>query len=1312
MHNLVPQFILNQLNTANQRGSFTAVGLFVDVSGFTQLMETLMQHGQHGAEVMASVMLGIFEPLVKVVFEQGGFVGNFAGDAFTAYFPIETPEKEQQIAQQAITAAWQAQQHLLQNPTSHTPYGDFQMSAKFGLALGEAQWGILSDEAQERATFYFRGTAVDGCALAEKQCTPGDVVLDAALAATLAEAVSLLPRNDFFVLNGRPQTITPAQPIPKIQLDMPLMSRFFPPDLITQPLQGEFRQIVNVFISLPAVENEAEIAPFMQTVFALQAQFGSVTSRLDFGDKGCTLLLFWGAPIAHETDIERALSFVMALREQSDLPIRAGVTYRVAHAGFIGSPLHEEFTCYGSGVNLAARFMMKAPVGEIWLDTAVFNRAQHQFNLQFVDNLPFKGFAGEQAVYRLVGRQRGMAPIFSGQMLGRERELAQLQEFIRPLADGRFAGGLRVEGDAGIGKSRLLHTFFDTLLETFGSHQIFLCQTDQILRQSLNPMRYWLNRYFNQSTQQSDAENKENFDQKLLEIIALTEAENLANELARTRSFLGALVDLHWPDSLYEQLEPQGRFENTLIGLSTLLRAESLQKPTLLVVEDVHWLDDDTRHFLQQLWQTVTAVPDLHYPLAILATSRPEQHEEAETSNFQWQTLPLGQLTPEEVNQLAASLLGGAASPALQTVLVNRGEGNPFFTEQIVCYLQEQNLLEETEEGWAVTAVQETVLPQDVHALLVARLDRLTAKVKNGVQHAAILGREFEVRLLAHMLQDDANFDTILSEAEQAIIWAAISELRYLFRHALVRDAAYKMQLRARRQSLHQLAVAALETLYAQDLTPHFGELAYHAEQADLAEKARDYLHKAGDVAREAYQNNEALDYYGRSLSLTTNIDFETRFALRLAREDVYHLLGQREAQQSEIEKLATLAAALNNTPKQAEVYLRQGRFAHVIGEHSETVTASRAAIELAQKVDDFQRCADGHTNWCRAFLWQGKYNEAKNHAKKALSYLKQTDDPKGEEIILIYLGRIGMQQGDYINAENYYQTGLRIAQEDGNREFKASVLNNIGLLFSHQQKYIAAKGNFERALKLYQEIGSREGEGTALNNLGIIAYVLGLYEEAYLHYEQSLFISREVGVQQDEAIALNNLGEVLTKQQKHDEAQIYFNQALQIERETGARYLEAHTVTMLGFTLLELGLATKAEIAFLKALSLRTDLGQPHLTTLPQVGLACVSYAMGNRESISAKLNTILEHLNTTNLDGLEDPFNTFWICYRLLAYLEDERATSLLQKAHSLLLEQGAKIPDQISRHSFLYNVPEHRLISETAARLSNQSIRQLDK
>src|SRR5690606_27281839 len=133
------------------------------------------------------------------------------------------------------------------------------------------------------------------------------------------------------------------------------------------------------------------------------------------------------------------------------------------------------------------------------------------------------------------------------------------------------------------GKSHFVHHFLETS-DVIDAADIFLCQTDEILRQSLNPFRYWLRDYFDQSPEQGEAINRQHFDHILDRLIQLTLDDTLRDTLARGRSFLGALVDLRWPESLYDRLEPQLRFENTLVALKTLIKAESQQQPVLIVL--------------------------------------------------------------------------------------------------------------------------------------------------------------------------------------------------------------------------------------------------------------------------------------------------------------------------------------------------------------------------------------------------------------------------------------------------------------------------------------------------------------------------------------------------------------------------------------------------------------------------------------------------------------------------------------------------------------------------------------------------------
>ena len=127
-------------------------------------------------------------------------------------------------------------------------------------------------------------------------------------------------------------------------------------------------------------------------MFTLQDRYGGLFSRVDIGDKGTNLLMFWGAPVAQENDVERALNLFLELLKETKVSMKAGVTYRLAYAGYVGGELQEEYTCYGWGVNLSARLMSAAAPGEIWADEEIARRAERRFSFQHVGQQKFKGF--------------------------------------------------------------------------------------------------------------------------------------------------------------------------------------------------------------------------------------------------------------------------------------------------------------------------------------------------------------------------------------------------------------------------------------------------------------------------------------------------------------------------------------------------------------------------------------------------------------------------------------------------------------------------------------------------------------------------------------------------------------------------------------------------------------------------------------------------------------------------------------------------------------------------------------------------------
>jgi class 3 adenylate cyclase/tetratricopeptide (TPR) repeat protein len=1295
MHPIVDNFILERYKSGQTQGDFPAVVMFVDVSGFSALTDALMTHGQHGAEILAAVMRLVLKPLIHCVYAQGGFVATQAGDAFTALFPIEDSGI---TAERALAAATSIQEWVVEHPHHQTPYGEFSISVKAGLSLGPIHWGIISSADGSRATYYFQGDALDSCSEAEHCAGPGDVIIDARLQEVLDGKVRTQTQSTYYRVISVEADLPIPQAVNAPPADLSLLSRFIPGELLTQPQTGEFRMVVFLFIHLPSVRTEGQLNIFMQTLFDLQDHYGGLLNRLDFGDKGAHLLLFWGAPAAFENDVDRCLSFTLDLQARTSIPISAGVTYQLAHAGFIGSDLHEEYTCYGRGANLAARFMSAASRGEIWLDDASAKNAGRWFEVEFAGEQAFKGFSEKQRVYHLLERKEQSQFFFKGELVGRQDELIQMVEFIQPVFDRQYAGALVVLGDPGIGKSRLVYEFQNSAL--FRERQVLwaLCQVDEILRQSLNPFRYWLKHFFEQSVDHSESRNKRNFNRVLDDLVENTADKELASDLDRTRSFLGGLLALHWPDSLYEQLDPQSRYESTFNALIALYKALSLQRPLILVIEDTQWLDADSQAFLPALARALTAVEGQSFPIAILATARIESAGLPWADALNAKTIRLEGLKTEELSHLAVDVLGGPAVPALLDLLAQRSEGNPLFAEQVLRYWQEEGALELDSAGWNLQEKHDgsLPLPTSLRAVLVARLDRLAREVQEVVQTAAVLGREFEVRLLAHMLQSDETLPRKVEKAEQAGIWTALSELQYFFKHALLRDTAYRMQLRTRRQELHRLAVEALETLYADDLDHHYNELAYHSEKAGLPEQARRYYGLAGDIARGAFQNNLAADLYSRAIALAPAGDLPERFSLHAAREAVYDLLGKRDEQRQDLQILQSLADDLYDDEKRIDVLVKLADFHINLGSYQEAARYAQEAISMSLDTGLRNMALAAHRAVVSTSYRMGEIDAAFQHGGIALQLCREFADRSTEGKINNLYGMIVLDGQNLVGARDYFQKSLNCFLETGELRAQAMALNNLGMVTGFMGDYPTSQEYYEKSLAITQKIGFRSVEGYVVGNLGWVAGMLGDFTTARSYASQSIRIGREVGSRASELYGLINLSTYSCALGDYKAALSYAGQGLDMGRAIQDHGGEAWAFTVQGHAYAALDRLSEASAAYQAALEIRTALEQTALASEPRAGLARVALAQKDPSAALAYISPVLVFLDGGgSLDGTEEPLRVFLTCYQVLQAVDDPRAAQILEVAFQQLRSRADKITDPAASLRFLEDIPYHRQI-----------------
>ncbi|MEZ4984262.1 MAG: AAA family ATPase [Saprospiraceae bacterium] len=831
MKHLIPYFIQRQWQLKKKEGRLTAYTLFIDLKGFTPLTEGLMREGASGAERLSLVLNEIFEPLVQLVYARGGFIPYFAGDAFTAIFPVN--QAGQNPLDIIATAAW-ARKLFEQRENQFDAY---TIGLKFGLSYGEVSWGIVGNTPK---SFYFKGIPIDNCAWCQTLAGNQEIVIDGQLMALLPNhSVELTPvdQDAYRVDNAQP-TGEPPIALACDELDRNVALRFLPEAVVDYRWQGEFRPVASIFLSFEGPSSYKDMDKFASVVLQLTDSFSGYLKEIDFGDKGGVLTLFFGAPTAFENNVDRALAFVLNLRDAlhpmqllHGWKFKAGVTVGTAYTGIVGGYERCQYACVGNRVNLAARLMTNAQWGDVLVDEEVQQTPSYRF--VHTGNIPYKGIQGNVPTYKLLGRHFNPTQVYEGAFISREEELAGLITAATPLLKGKNAGVSYVFGEAGIGKSRLVFELQKQLLDT-DKIQWITCQADQILHKPFNPFVHALRHYFACSTEESEALNRSNFEARFQALTDRVQEKQPANytftlrELERIRPVLAALVGLNYEDSLWEMLDAKGRYQHTIRSIIDLLLVESQLQPLVIAIEDAHWMDDSSVELLQEL---VRLMPE--YPVWLLVTSRfgddgaknhPILAEEAKRYGLHWSDMSLNALTAEGVRLFAEKQLNGTIAESFLQTLLRTTNNNPFYLEQMLEYFLESGLLVQNEGEWTIKD-ENIKLSNSINAILTARIDRLSEQVRETVKAAAVIGREFEVPVLSEVMRHQGNVPsenahdaTILRDeiktAEEVQIWMAMNELRYIFRHSLLREAVYNMQLGTRLRQLHKLIAEAIERLY------------------------------------------------------------------------------------------------------------------------------------------------------------------------------------------------------------------------------------------------------------------------------------------------------------------------------------------------------------------------------------------------------------------------------------------------------------------------------------------------------------------
>ena len=590
--------------------------------------------------------------------------------------------------------------------------------------------------------------------------------------------------------------------------------------------------------------------------------------------------------------------------------------------------------------------------------------------------------------------------------------------------------------------------------------------------------------------------------------------------------------------------------------------------------------------------------------------------------------------------------------------------------------------------------------PQGLESTIQRQLNRLPQPMQPLLTAAAVAGPVIDPALLGQLI-GQLGYPFLINEWLIHCVSAAILEIEN--EQNRFADEALRLMLldalsESEKHCWHEQIAAALESIYLHNPL-HAATLAYHWQQIGNTHKEQRYARLAGEYAWQQNELDTAVSHFSRALSLTSQDDLAEQYDLLLAREQVYHIQGDRDAQKDDLTRLAEIADLLSTESDQewrTEVALRLGAFAAVTGEFTVAIVAATEALRLATAAQVPAHEAASHLLWGQALLRQGKYEGAQEKLQVSQAQAQAHLLPKIEADSLRFLGVCANDLGQFDQAKQYYEKAVSFYRNLEDKRGESTVLNNLSIVAYAQNQLVAAMTHWEQARSIHQAIGDKEGTARVLSNLSSVCLDLGEYEKGLAYSQEALAICREIDLRFGQGFVLINLSLFSFYLQADQEADIYSRAALKLAQEMESLPLEGMALKDRAYILMQQQQWAEAEQTYQQALAIWQELAQPLQLLEMQAGLARVALRQENVEQAQAHIQPVLAHLQAGNtVAGTSRPSFIYLVCHEICAASGDPYAATVLQQAHDELMLFAEKILDESRRQTFWQNVPENRQI-----------------
>jgi predicted ATPase/class 3 adenylate cyclase len=936
-------------------------------------------------------------------------------------------------------------------------------------------------------------------------------------------------------------------------------------------------------------------------------RFDGVINRV----QGDGVMALFGAPIAHEDHAlgacYAAIAMQAAMVERSrsaqerygiELQLRIGLNSGVVVVHTVKNDLSAVYDATGEAVHIAARMEQLCTPGGIWMTSATHKLVKDAIAVKPLGRIALKGLNQPTEAFEVIGGKPGWRsrPRHSERrqtsFIGRRAEITTIQDALTRARCGR-GQVLGVVGPPGSGKSRLVD---EVLSLTRNDDYFLLCNRAISFDQNISYrlIAKILADYFDFQ----DADTSAVMHDKI--VAAVGHCEHLQSRLPG----LFALYNLPIADAEWKALEPAQRRRRILDAICALFIELSRRRPLVVVFEDLHWIDAETQSAIDMLVDAVEPAAVL-----ILVTFRPEyRHQWTTRASYGEITLP--PLGKSDVTKFLDGLLGTSADLLpIRQLIIDRTEGNPFFIEECVHALVDEGILgNDGRQVHVLKSVDRVQVPDNVRAVVAARIDRLALVDRRILASASVIGRDVSIDLLSKIVpvsqQSLAAALRRLEIGDFVHMRNKYPDLQYTFRHPITHEVAYTSQLKDQRQNLHARTLGAMEDLYSDRLEDHVEQLAFHAAHSGECAKIVRYSKQAALKAATRSANQDAVAILGEALAGIRDIADEqsTRLALVdicLALREPLFRLGRLQQVADRLDEAGTNLAHMNDNERSGQLLLFQSHVRLLTGKHKEAAEAALAARGIAARNNDTALDARAvfQLGLCDFALCD--FNSCIKSMRETLAHLEnqalrdwQTSlHPESRQqgygldrpLLIVassYLVRALLELGEFPDAERVTADALRHA-DIVDKPF-SYVFAYFAAAYTHERQSRSADAIqwFERCLEQCQVAQAHLMIPPVASALGLAYARAGRVDDAIPLLRGAVDDARKMELMFHQPLRLAQLAEGLFNADRAVESLDCANAALELAVHQGERGICAYAEYLVGLVLSRLGPGDPDKIA------------------------------------------------------------------------------------------------------------------------------------